>query len=656
VSADGDAVSRVATSPGDGNEGEAPPRLREAVEAVADGGWPPAGVDDASAPLIHELEIIARIAQVHRAAAGGQTDAEGGPSPSASLGEVLSRSIVPMTTRPDLTGARRWGPLFVLEWVGGGSFGEVYRAWDPALDREVALKLLRVPSTSPDRASVFVREGQLLASVRHPNVIDVHGAAQIDGEVGIWMEFVRGRTLEQIVLEDGPMSAQEASVIAESLCGALAAVHQQGLLHRDIKAANVMRATGGRIVLLDFGTGTEAASDTGDSRRIAGTPLYMAPEVLSGKPATVRSDVYSLGVLMFFLVSGAFPVFGKTLSEVRDIHRSGESVSLIDVRHDLPLAFVRVVDRALVADPSRRAASAGALVEALIIGGARPDTRWTRSLTTVTVVAVAMLFGMTLVGAVTSRYFNVVLGRAPVSTEGLRDWFSWGFVASVAPVVLLLFALLGTAVLTAIRRLLVRSWPPAARWDARRSAWVRRQRLNEPTTLGAFALFVSLSALVAAAWYFSPLLAGLFRLSPNLSETAHENLAVLAKGDTAYRQHYRGTFTWVTIIAVFSWYPVLRAAWRRQEPVNHWLLAGGGAVIVLAVLLLQFPYRLFVHSEFEGVTWKGYACFVLGQRGDDLLLFCPDAAVPRNRMVSRTDPALTRGGITNLFYDLENHP
>jgi serine/threonine-protein kinase len=153
-----------------------------------------------------------------------------------------------------------------------------------------------------------VREGQLLARVRHQNVITVHGACEVNGEVGIWMEFVHGKTLEQIVRSDGPMSAQEASVVGESLCRALAAVHQAGLLHRDIKASNVMREAGGRIVVLDLGTGTEIDIESQPgTRRLAGTPLYMAPEILEGGTASVQSDIYSLGVLLFYLTTGTYP-------------------------------------------------------------------------------------------------------------------------------------------------------------------------------------------------------------------------------------------------------------------------------------------------------------------------------------------------------------
>jgi eukaryotic-like serine/threonine-protein kinase len=128
------------------------------------------------------------------------------------------------------------------------------------------------------------------------------------------MEFVRGHTLEQIV-QQTQLSSAETVDIGLELCRAVSAVHRAGLLHRDIKAHNVMRAEDGHIVLMDFGTGRELADDA--SSDLAGTPLYLAPEVLQGQPATVRSDIYSLGVLLYHLVTGSYPVHARTVREVR---------------------------------------------------------------------------------------------------------------------------------------------------------------------------------------------------------------------------------------------------------------------------------------------------------------------------------------------------
>ena len=203
----------------------------------------------------------------------------------------------------------RWGSLVLLESLGTGGFGEVYRAFDPALQREVALKLHRVDSAS-EGSRRWLDEARRLARVRHPNVLTVHGADERDGRAGIWTELLRGRTLEDGLGAHGPLSAREATLIGVDLCRALAAVHSVGLVHGDVKAANVIRegtkassaTDSGRIVLLDFGAAHERTAEAASGT--AGTPLVAAPEVLAGEPASAAADIYSLGVLLYRLVSG----------------------------------------------------------------------------------------------------------------------------------------------------------------------------------------------------------------------------------------------------------------------------------------------------------------------------------------------------------------
>lgn len=266
----------------------------------------------------------------------------------------------------DSADPERWGDLEILGRLGEGSYGDVFRALDPRLDREVALKLLRDDGAEAngDRA---VREGRLLARVRHPNVATVYGADRRDGRTGLWMELITGRTLSELVREQGPFSPREAALIALDVCRAIAAVHAQGIVHRDIKAQNVMRATGGRIVLTDFGIGRDLEREDGreEEGSLSGTPLYLAPEIFMGRKASVQSDLYSLGVLLYYLVTGQFPVRGASLADIRRAHEQGEVRLLRDVRPGLPESFVRVVERALSPDPANRYASAGSFEQAL---------------------------------------------------------------------------------------------------------------------------------------------------------------------------------------------------------------------------------------------------------------------------------------------------
>ena len=269
-------------------------------------------------------------------------------------------------TRPLPT--KYWGELVLLEEIGRGSFGTVYQAHDPRLDREVAVKLLRSSSADPadeQLASMLLHEGRTLARVRHPNVIAVYGAGEHDGQVGLCMELVRGVTLEQMVGAHGPFGAGEAALIGQDLCRALAAVHRAGLIHGDVKAQNVMREYGGRLVLMDFGAGRTASSPGLSRFGIVGTPLYLAPELFEGAEGTIRSDIYSVGVLLYHLVSNDFPVTAGTIAEFHAAHARLAMTPLRDLRPDLQESFVRVVERAIECDPARRFASAGEMEAAL---------------------------------------------------------------------------------------------------------------------------------------------------------------------------------------------------------------------------------------------------------------------------------------------------
>ncbi len=326
--------------------------LEALIESVADGnpidwqGIEAAVRDDGARRRVRDLRLVAEVAALHRS----HVDPEDFERPSGSRSEPED--------------PERWGHLIIREKIGEGAFGAVYRAHDSWLDRDVALKLLK-PSIAGDVPTPrLLREAQSLARVRHPNVVLVHGADVHDDRVGLWMELLQGRTLEQVQTAQGTFGAAEAAVIGQELCRAIGAVHSVGLVHRDIKATNVMREPGGRLVLMDFGTGYRL--DTNDARvELVGTPIYLAPEVLAGGSVTPRSDIYSLGVLLYHLVTGKYPVAATSLDELRAAHARGEIHHLSDARPDLPETFVRVIDRALSNDPAQRYASTGEMQAAL---------------------------------------------------------------------------------------------------------------------------------------------------------------------------------------------------------------------------------------------------------------------------------------------------
>jgi serine/threonine protein kinase len=325
------------------------PALDALIESVADGrpiDWQileAAAVDDRARRRLRQLKLVAAIAEVH-----------------SSLPDDVADEAV--DSFEPATGHTRWGHLSLLDKIGEGGFGEVFHARDPWLDRDVALKLLKAAGPSDPATSRVLREARTLARIRHPNVVTVYGADRHDARGGMWMELVRGRTLADLLEKHGAFSAREAASVCVDLCRALAAIHAAGLVHRDIKAQNVMREDGGRIVLMDLGNGRaiRAANDRGKPD-LTGTPLYLAPELFDGTPANERSDLYSLGVLLYHLVTDSYPVQAATLDDLEEAHRAGRGVRLRDARPDLPGVFVRVVDRAIAKDPLERHASAGEL-------------------------------------------------------------------------------------------------------------------------------------------------------------------------------------------------------------------------------------------------------------------------------------------------------
>jgi eukaryotic-like serine/threonine-protein kinase len=279
---------------------------------------------------------------------------------------VETAELTPEETRPSGP-SEAWGPLLVYGQMREGGFGKVFLAYDPELKKDVALKFERAGTGAKRGDDTFIREAQKLAKVRHENVLTVHGAATHNGKTGIWTDLISGFTLEELLAQQGVFGAQEAAHIGIEICRALAAVHRAGLIHNDVKTQNVMRETGGKYVLMDFGAATRApAAGEPGTGPPAGTPPYMAPEALQGKACNVATDVYALGVVLFRLVSSRFPNEGRTQHELLETHRAAARTRLRDVRPELPAAFVQIVDRAVDPDPQVRYRTAGEMEHALL--------------------------------------------------------------------------------------------------------------------------------------------------------------------------------------------------------------------------------------------------------------------------------------------------
>lgn len=303
--------------------------------------------------------------------------------------EKLARTLREQDSAPDMP--ESWGPLKIVSHLGSGASADVFRAHDENLQRDVALKLFRDREESSQQR--LLEEGRMMARVQHPNIVQVFGAERHDGRIGLWMELVEGQTLDEIADQQGPMSAAEAALVGRQLCAALAAIHKQGLLFRDIKLQNVIREKGGAVKLTDFGSGLDG--ERPDRGRISGTPLYIAPELFDDAPASVQSDIYALGVLLYCLVSGEFPVEADTIEDLQEAHRGGHRL-LLDARPGLPAAFAGSIEKAISKDPTQRFASVSEFAVALDNSSGTPTFSRRR------VIGVAILLALAATVLVTS--------------------------------------------------------------------------------------------------------------------------------------------------------------------------------------------------------------------------------------------------------------
>lgn len=286
----------------------------------------------------------------------------GGGDATLDLGGTPVEGITALSPG-DTPTLRSWGHLNLLEKIGRGGFGEVHRAWDTRLNRAVALKLLHAAGV--DEQSLL-DEAQLLARVEHPNVARVYGVEKHDGRVGIWMELIEGVDLQSLLKESGPFAPQLAIRAALDVTAALTALHAGGVLHRDVKPQNIVQATDGRFVLMDLGAGRKRRLEGDESGAVvSGTPRFVAPELfLQQSAANPRSEVYALGVTLYHLLSGAFPVDG-TIAELHERHRQRVSRPLFDAAPQLSPAICAVVDRAVSVESAERFGDAAEFATAL---------------------------------------------------------------------------------------------------------------------------------------------------------------------------------------------------------------------------------------------------------------------------------------------------
>jgi serine/threonine-protein kinase len=257
------------------------------------------------------------------------------------------------------------GRYRIIGLLGRGGMGEVYRADDLKLGQAVALKFLpKAVSREEGLLTRFHAEVRLARQVSHPNVCRVYDIDEVEGQHFLSMEYVDGEDLASLLKRIGHLPAEKALEIARQLCAGLAAAHEKGVLHRDLKPANVMLDGRGRVRITDFGLAV-AGEEVGEGREVAGTPAYMSPEQLAGKGASVRSDLYSLGLVLYEIYTGKRAFDGLTLAEIRRKHAEVNPAPPSSVTSGIDPVVERVILRCLEKDLKARPSSALQVASAL---------------------------------------------------------------------------------------------------------------------------------------------------------------------------------------------------------------------------------------------------------------------------------------------------
>jgi serine/threonine protein kinase len=313
-------------------------------------------------PLRREVESLLAAASI-------------GESTSAVFADLLAAGPRGSASPPNLFPGDRVGDYEILSLLGAGGMGQVYRARDLRLHREVAIKVLPwLASAHPDRVRRFEQEARAAASLNHPNIVTIHAIEHAAGLHFMAMELVDGRTLDGLI-PDGGLPLEKFFEFAVALTDGVAAAHEKGIIHRDLKPSNIMVDRRGVIKILDFGLArmTElAASDrqqASDSLTapgmVIGTVPYMSPEQVQGKKLDHRSDIFSLGSILYQMATGRAPFNAETPADIMSSILRDMPMSIVELRTDVPIALQRILQRCLAKDLEQRYESARKLCGAI---------------------------------------------------------------------------------------------------------------------------------------------------------------------------------------------------------------------------------------------------------------------------------------------------
>jgi predicted Ser/Thr protein kinase len=567
----------------------------------------------------------------------------------------------------DLQPGTSIGGYVIVDRLGRGGMGQVFLGLDRELHRKVALKCLLSAGSAArkNERSLILNEARAAAAISHVNVATVHHVIEHGERAFIVMEYVPGESLAAALRRER-LPIHRVIAIGRQLAAALAAAHAQGVVHRDLKPSNIHITPGGVVKVIDFGVARAARSLTipsigsGTSTTVrggenllarlshGGTPPYMSPEQLLGRAVDERSDIYSLGVVLFEMATGHRP-FAATdpLDLIEALAKGAPRADATDPR--VPRRLADVIVKTLSYDSPSRFQSATEVEAAL---ASAPDTVTPAPVGRVQIVAllariaagtVAVVFALGCLGFLSTMVFNKSLGRSGgFQSEPWSDILLWGQRSLSGPLTLVVLASLVVIFLWGIGLVVQVAglWPVVDRFVAWVRAWdaVTVMRVEQVVSVaGAVAISLLLVAYanVTDAW------------SRVLDTAPRASLDVLSGGGPSL---FRLWASMVVVTVGVCLVCVIRVRLRHPHPIGRSSLYVCLAVFAVAVVLNTLPHRLIRDNVHERVQFDGNRCYVTGSTSDQFLLFCPDLPPPRNRIVARNHPGLVRPGIRESIF------
>jgi serine/threonine-protein kinase len=572
-----------------------------------------------------------------------------------------------------LSVGQQYGSYRVIKELRPGGMGQVFLAEDVRMPRRVVLKCLAGKwLASPSAHQRLRREANAACVLNHGNIATLYDVVEDNDQMLLVFEYVEGRTLREL-LADGRVPVGLALRLAIQVTDAISYAHNQGIFHCDIKPENV-QVTGDRDAkVLDFGLARVRFDPEGalDSERgkLLGTPGYMAPERLIRGTLNASGDIYCVGVVLFELLTGRHPYPERGPAQLlavlgTDAPRPSTLVA------DLPPELDEITSRTLSRDPRLRYQSARELgrdlkrVLAFVEGSStapaalaraadaqkprRDPTFWLLA----GVAAVpALLIVLAVAGFATLIMYDSPLGRTGEFQPESPLWWPWrGFESLLAPT----FVAVQLGVLLAFVQLAIRllTIGPIGRALAPATKAVRRTvdaiRSQPVAILAPTLLFLQLVVVALSLWRFEAVFGG---LDSFITKRPPADLAALRPENRAEQNLYTKTFSWQVAAFGLAWYLVLAHRRRRGEREGLPVITAGVAVTVFSLLTGQiFPRQIIYKNKHERVTYDSRRCYVTGQSGGTLLLFCPHQPPPWNQIVKADDPSLKReGAVESIF-------